>query len=177
MFKNPLQNLKHSAQQWLAMLLMVLISGLTFLHVIAHKRQQKEVKRYLERSVGMSLSEDLFLPLTPEFEHIKKGDEIVFGGQKYDLLKVTRVSNGYWVKAFNDKVEKALEDQIAQQCERGSGGSSKAHPIWFDKLHWAVNDEIVVLLGPPAISQSINRMSAMDLTEGVASVSVPPPRG
>lgn len=117
------------------------------------------------------------MPLTPEFEHIKKGDEIVFGGQKYDLLKVTRVSNGYWVKAFNDKVEKALEDQIAQQCERGSGGSSKAHPIWFDKLHWAVNDEIVVLLGPPAISQSINRMSAMDLTEGVASVSVPPPRG
>lgn len=63
-------------QQSLAIILMVLISGLTFLHVIAHKRQQKEVKRFLERSVGMELSEDLFLPANAKFEHLKKATKL-----------------------------------------------------------------------------------------------------
>ncbi len=89
MFPKHLSSATKMFQQSLAIMLMVLISGLTFLHVIAHKRQQKEVKRFLERSVGMELSEDLFLPATAEFEHLKKGDEIVLGGNKYDILKVT----------------------------------------------------------------------------------------
>lgn len=158
------------------MLLMVLMSGLTFLHVIAHKFQHEEVERCLKSTVSNTLSEDLFLPISSDFEFIKSGDEIEFGGQKYDILKVTRVSNGYRLKIFNDKLEKALEDQIAQQCERGSEGSSKVHSIWFDKLHWAVNDYAFDLLGPPAISQSLIWMSAMDLAKGVATVTVPPPR-
>ena len=161
----------------LSLVLLLVIPCLTVLHVSAHKRQQKEVKRFLERSVGMALSEDLFLPNTTEFQYVKKGDEIVFGGNKYDVLKVTAVEGGYRVKAFNDKIEKALEDQIAQQCEKGSGGSSKAKPIWFDKLQWAVNDEVDAFLGPPVFSKSIDRVWAMDLAKGVGSVTVPPPEG
>ena len=90
---------------------------------------------------------------------------------------MTAVDGGYRVKAFNDKIEKALEDQIAQQCEKGSGGSSKAKPIWFDKLQWAVNDEVDAFLGPPVFSKSIDRVGAMDLANGVGSVTVPPPEG
>lgn len=170
-------SIRQMAQQSLAVVLMVLISGLTFLHVIAHKRQQKEVKRFLERSVGMALSEDLFLPATAEFEHIKKGDEIVLGGNKYDILKVTAVQGGYRVKAFNDKIEKALEDQIAQQCEKESNGSSKAKPIWFDKLHWAVNDVGDEIKSPRMLAVNLGLHDSLNLPEQLMPVSVPPPQG
>ncbi len=170
-------SIRQMAQQSLALVLMVLISGLTFLHVFAHKRQQKEVKRFLERSVGMALSEDLFLPATAEFEHLKKGDEIVLGGNKYDILKVTAVQGGYRVKAFNDKIEKALEDQIAQQCEQGSGESSKGKPIWFDKLHWAVSDVGDEIKSPRMLAVNLGLHDSLNLPEQLMPVSVPPPQG
>lgn len=177
MSKNHLQTLKQSLQQMLALVLMVLICGLTFLHVIAHKRQQKEVKRYLERSVGILLSEDLFLPETAEYAHLKKGTEIVIGGNKYDVLQVKKVRGGYQVKAFNDKIEKALENQIAMQCERGSGGNSKAKPIWFDKLHWAVVDADDSPKMPLIASESLCDSHHADLQKGIQEVLVPPPQG
>lgn len=85
------KTLPQIAKQVSAILLMLLVPGLTFLHVLAHKRQQKEVKRFLERTVGMELSEELFLPATADYAHLKKGSEIVLGGNKYDLLQVTKV--------------------------------------------------------------------------------------
>lgn len=177
MFQKHLSSAAKMFQQSLAIILMVLISGLTFLHVIAHKRQQKEVKRFLERSVGMELSEDLFLPATAEFEHLKKGDEIVLGGNKYDILKVAVVKGGYRVKAFNDKIEKALENQIAQQTEHGHGGSSKGKPIWFDKLHWAVSDVGDDLKSPRLFAVNLWLHGSVKLPQQLLPVSVPPPQG
>lgn len=164
-------------KQGVAILLMVLIPGLTFMHVLAHKRQQKEVKRFLERSVGLALSEDLFLPETAEYAHLKKGTEIVVGGNKYDVLKVSKVQGGYWVKAFNDKIEKALENQIAMQCEQGSGGSSKAKPIWFDKLEWTVVDADELADQPFMISQPLPNAYSEGIQQGIHQVWVPPPQG
>jgi hypothetical protein len=164
-------------KQGVAILLMVLIPGLTFMQVLAHKRQQKEVKRFLERSVGLALSEDLFLPETEEYAHLKKGTEIVVGGNKYDVLKVSKVQGGYWVKAFNDKIERALENQIAMQCERGSGGSSKAIPIWFDKLQWALVDDEESPKMPLILSESLFDSHNAGLQKGIRKVSVPPPQG
>lgn len=171
------KTISERAKQTLAILLMVLVPGLTFMHVLAHKRQRKEVKRFLERTVGMEMAEDLFLPATAEYEHLKKGSEIVLGGNKYDLLQVTKVPGGYRVKAFNDRLEKALENQIAQQTENGDGGSSKAKSVWFEKVQWAV-DGVSVRLGDPLKGFghiSVAKVAA--LPTRFLEVSVPPPQG
>ncbi|MFM8996158.1 MAG: hypothetical protein ACKOI1_07895 [Bacteroidota bacterium] len=169
--------LKQTATKLVAALLMVLIPGLTFMHVLAHKRQRKEVKRYLERTVGMEVSEDLFLPNTAEYAHLKKGSEIILGENKYDLLKVVVVPGGYRVKAFNDKIEKALENQIAQQTERGHGGSSHAKPLWFDKLHWGLWDKETSVPLPLDKEQEFLKVVGRDVLCGFREVSVPPPQG
>jgi hypothetical protein len=99
------------------------------------------------------------------------------GGNKYDVLKVSKVQGGYWVKAFNDKIEKALENQIAMQCEQGSGGSSKAKPIWFDKLEWAVVDADELADQPFMISQPLPNAYSEGIQQGIHQVWVPPPQG
>ncbi|MFM7639572.1 MAG: hypothetical protein ACKO67_07590 [Bacteroidota bacterium] len=169
--------LKQTATKLVAALLMVLIPGLTFMHVLAHKRQRKEVKRYLERTVGMEVSEDLFLPNTAEYAQLKKGSEIMLGENKYDVLQVVVVRGGYRVKAFNDKIEKALENQIAQQTERGHGGSSHAKPLWFDKLHWGLWDKQIIFPPPLDGEQEFLKDVGRDLLCGFMDVSVPPPQG
>ena len=177
MSANPLIFVKQTAKQSLAVLLMVLIPGLTFMHVLSHKRQRKEVKRFLERTVGMELAETLFLPNTAEFAYVKKGSEIVLGENKYDVLQVTAVPGGYRVKAFNDKVEKALENQIAQQTQQGHGGSSQAKPLWFDKLHWAISEITSLRLQPMTDQEDWMALGQEDLLDALLEVSVPPPRG
>lgn len=161
----------------MAVLLMVLIPGLTFMHVLAHKRQRKEVKRFLERTVGMDVAEDLFLPGTAEFAHIKKGSEIVLGNNKYDVLQVTAVPGGYRIKAFNDKVEKALENQIFQQTEGGQGSAGKAKPLWFDKLQWALSGWSIDLSGPFFYAAERGFCESSPLPRCIIEVVVPPPQG
>ena len=161
----------------MAILLMVLIPGLTFMHVLAHKRQRKEVKRFLERTVGLEVAEDLFLPGTAEYAHIKKGSEIVLGNNKYDVLQVTAVPGGYRIKAFNDKVEKALENQIFQQTEGGQGSAGKAKPLWFDKLHWAVNGWSTDLFEPFFHAAKCGFHGFSPLPSCIIEVVVPPPQG
>lgn len=157
------------------LLLLLLIPCLTCLHVIAYKKQRKEVKRFLERGVGMDLSEDLFLPATAEYQYIKKGDEIFVGENKYDVLKVEAVEGGYRVKAYNDKIEKALENQISQQIETGSKGASKVQSLWFKNLHWAMWYSWASANVPmnfdfrPSIYQFYNLVSS------VMAVPTPPP--
>ena len=158
-----------------SVLLMLLIPCLTCLHVIAHKKQRKEVKRFLERSVGMELSEDLFLPATAEYEFLKKGDEIFVGENKYDVLKVEIVEGGYRVKAFNDTIEKALENQISQQTECGSKGASKAQSLWFKQLHWDHWYYIIGVRSSVNLDVLLKDVNSYDLTSVALSVPTPPP--
>lgn len=81
------------------------------------------------------------------------------------------------MKAFNDRLEKALENQIAQQTESGDGGSSKAKSVWFEKTHWAV-DGVSVRLGDPLNGfENISPAMMAALPVRFLAVSVPPPQG
>ena len=98
----------------MALLMLLLIPGLTFLQVFAYKYHRHFLKSQLEKEWVSEMGETLFLPLTEEYASIQSGDEIELGDKKYDIITVELLQNGYRVMAFEDDLEKVLESQMTE---------------------------------------------------------------
>ena len=140
--------------QTMALLLLLLIPGLSFLQVFAYKYQRHLLKSQLEKEWVSEMGETLFLPLTEEYASIQSGDEIELGDKKYDIITVELLQNGYRVMAFEDDLEKVLESQISKvPASAPSKSNQKSTGIWFSKVKWDI----------PANTEKLFALTSFDL--------------
>lgn len=163
--------------QTMALLLLLLIPGLSFLQVFAYKYQHHLLKSQLEKEWVSEMGETLFLPLTEEYASIQSGDEIELGDKKYDIVSVENVKNGYRVLAFEDDIEKLLESQMTEVPSSASSKSQqKSTGVWFSKVKWDI----------PSSTETLFALTSIDLDAMVFVLSIfsdicldvdsPPPR-
>ena len=163
--------------QTMALLLLLLIPGLSFLQVFAYKYQHHLLKSQLEKEWVSEMGETLFLPLTEEYASIQSGDEIELGDKKYDIITVELLQNGYRVMAFEDDLEKVLESQMS---EIPSSASSKSHQkstgVWFSKVKWDIPSSNGKLFAPLSFDLDAMGFVVSIISDICLDVDSPPPR-
>ena len=163
--------------QTMALLLLLLIPGLTFLQVFAYKYQHHLLKSQLEKEWVSEMGETLFLPLTEEYASIQSGDEIELGDKKYDIITVELRENGYRVMAFEDDLEKILESQMSEISASSSSNShQKSTGVWFSKVKWDIPSSTEKLSA--LISNDLDALGfvASIISDICLDVDSPPPR-
>lgn len=163
--------------QTMALLLLLLIPGLTFLQVFAYKYQRYLLKSQLEKEWVSEMGETLFLPLTDEYASIQSGDEIELGDKKYDIITVELLQNGYRVMAFEDDLEKVLESQMKEVPASGtSKGHEKSTGVWFSKVKWDIPSSTETLFALTSIDLDALGFVVSIIPDICLDVDSPPPR-
>jgi hypothetical protein len=161
----------------MALLLLLLIPGLSFLQVFANKYQHHLLKSQLEKEWMSEMGETLFLPDTDEFADIKSGDEIELGDKKYDIISVESVENGYRVLAFEDDLEKLLESQMSEVPASGASKSQqKSTSEWFSKVKWDIPLSNGKLFTPLSFDLDTMGFVVSIISDICLDVESPPPR-
>ena len=163
--------------QTMALLLLLLIPGLSFLQVFAYKYQRHLLKSQLEKEWVSEMGETLFLPLTEEYASIQSGDEIELGDKKYDIITVELLQNGYRVMAFEDELEKVLESQISKvPASAPSKSHQKSTGVWFSKVKWDIPSSNETLFALTAIDLDALGFVVSIIPDICLDVDSPPPR-
>ena len=163
--------------QTMALLLLLLIPGLSILQVAAYKYQRHLLKSQLEKEWVSQLGETLFLPNTDEFSEIQSGDEIELGGKKYDVITVAKVESGYCVLAFEDNVEKMLESHASDiSAYPLSKNNQKSSGVWFSKVKWDVPGDADHLFSLTSTDLGAIGFVSAFLPDVFFDVDSPPPR-
>ena len=163
--------------QTMALLLLLLIPGLSFLQVFAYKYQRHLLKSQLEKEWVSEMGETLFLPLTEEYASIQSGDEIELGDKKYDIITVELLQNGYRVMAFEDDLEKVLESQMTEvPASSTSKGNQKSTGIWFSKVKWDIPANTEKLFALTSIDLDALGFVVSIISNICLDVDSPPPR-
>ena len=163
--------------QTMALFLLLLIPGLTFLQVFAYKYQHHLLKSQLEKEWMSEMGETLFLPDTDEFVDIKSGDEIELGDKKYDIITVELRENGYRVMAFEDDLEKILESQMSEVPSSATSKSQqKSTGVWFSKVKWDIPLSNGKLFAPLSFDLDVMGFVVRIISDICLDVDSPPPR-
>lgn len=94
--------------------------------IVGIKIQRHEFKTAFRKSnLELSKIETVFLS-HQEYTGQKAGDEFHLGGNKYDVISVRKTSEGYYIQAFNDTIEKQLEIRLAENCKSNGNHPSKS---------------------------------------------------
>jgi hypothetical protein len=94
--------------------------------IIGIKIQRHEFKKAFRKSnLELSKMETVFLS-HQAYKGQQPGDEFHLGGNKYDVISVRKTTEGYYIQAFNDTVEKQLEIRLAENCK--SNGNHPSNP-------------------------------------------------
>lgn len=109
----------------LALLLLCSIGISPMLRVGLITLHKKSIHAKLEKKWKWDAAEILVLPKS-QFPDLKKGNEIYFNYDKFDLLEVSDNGDFWKVTAINDKLEKQLEKGLHQdeKTNKRSGKSS-----------------------------------------------------
>ena len=94
--------------------------------IIGIKIQRKSFKEAFRKSnIELSKTETVFLT-HEQYEGQKPGDEFHLGHNKYDVIRINKTPEGYFITAFNDTIEKQLEIQLAENCKANGNHPSKS---------------------------------------------------
>ena len=94
--------------------------------IIGIKIQRHEFKKAFKKSnLELSKMETVFLS-HQEYQGQQPGDEFYLGENKYDVISVHKTTEGYYIQAFNDTVEKQLEIRLAENCKSNGNHPSKS---------------------------------------------------
>ena len=94
--------------------------------IVGIKIQRHEFKKaFRESNLELSKIETVFLS-HQEYQGQNAGDEFHLGENKYDVISVRKTTEGYYIQAFNDTIEKQLEIRLAENCK--SHGNHPSNP-------------------------------------------------
>lgn len=163
--------------QTMALLLLLLIPGLTFLQIFAHKYQRHLLKSQMEMEWVAEKGEALFLPLSDQYASIQSGDEIELGDKKYDIIAVELLENGYRVMALEDDLEKLLESQMTEvPSSLPSKGHQKSAAVWFSKIKWDIPLSQEKIFAPLSFDLDAMGFVLSRISDVCLDVDSPPPR-
>lgn len=142
--------------------------------IIGIRIQRSEFKKAFRNSqLDLTKAEVIFLS-EDEFEGQKPGEEFELGEYKYDVVKVNKAQNGYWITAFNDTLEKQLEIQLAENCKSNGGHPSKTKKSLF-KIHMICEPIKDFEISQNLIGQIING-HLFEEHKGFIRMPIQPPR-
>lgn len=99
--------------------------------IIGIKIQRHSFKKAFRKSqLDLSKLETVFLSYS-DYEGQKPGDEFKLGDNKYDVVSIKKTTQGFFITAFNDTLEKQLEIQLAENCKSSGNHPSKSKTSWL----------------------------------------------